>query len=70
MAMTKNASLAGARDPIPGLTRQQFEAWFAKSRGRQGLPLHVHDPVILAKVAAIVRDAIRETETDDLDAAA
>jgi hypothetical protein len=70
MAITQNAPRPDDRDPIPGLTRQQFEAWFAKSRGRQGLPLHIHDPVILARIAAIVRDAIRETETDDLDAAA
>jgi hypothetical protein len=53
-----------------GITAAELDAWLARSRGRQGLPLHVHDPAILAEVAALVVEGFREMEADDLDAAA
>ena len=63
------------RDPILGLTPQEFDAWLAGSRGRQGKPFHVRDPAILASVAATVHEAIRDGEArasqpDDLAEAA
>lgn len=63
------------RDPILGLTPEEFDAWLARSRGRQGKPFHVHDPAILASVAAIVYEAIQDvdawaSQTDDLAEAA
>jgi len=57
------------------LTREAFMAWYAKSRGRQGLPLHEHDPAILARVVTLVQAATRDAEArasqpDDLAEAA
>lgn len=65
--------------PVPnslarhGITAAELDAWTARSRGRQGLPLHVHDPAILAEVAALVVEGFREMEAraarpGDLDA--
>lgn len=34
--------------------RERIRAWVARSRAEQGLPSTVQDPVVLAKVAALL----------------
>lgn len=40
-----------------------LEEWLAESCAAQGLPIHVEDPIVLAKVAALLLAAI-EGEPD------
>ena len=42
--------------PLPacGLTREEIAAWARESRRKQGLPDKIEDPVITAKVRALL----------------
>jgi hypothetical protein len=44
------------------MTPAEVRAWVAETRARQGLPPTISDPTVLAKLAALVADTIRERD--------
>jgi hypothetical protein len=44
------------------MTRAEVAAWVAETRARQGLPPRITDATVLAKLAALVADTIRERD--------